>query len=276
MGTNETGRELLHARVEDAVRRAESGVVARLPFLTPRDSRRAFAYLARRGAADAAWTWGGYPEAERACLFLLPDYLLSCLPAAPMACDAKEVLPLLSEEVAEEVQMLRVRGSGFRTLSHRDYLGAILHLGIERDAIGDLCVQNDHEAILFCSRVMASFLCEHLERVAADAVKLLPLSGTEPDFSFTDGRRYAPVRDTVASERLDCAVAALCNCSREEAQEAIRRGEVEVEYETEERVDVLLSPPAVLVVRGKGKFILRAFDGETRKGRLRLVADRLL
>ncbi len=272
----DTGREWLEARIEDAVRRAESGAVAVLPFLTPRDVRRAREYLVRRGTAASSWFWGGYPGAERECLFLLPDYLCACLSGTPSDCPHEEVSALLSEELAENVRPLRIRGSGFRRLSHRDYLGAVLHLGIERDALGDLCVQNEREAILFCPRVMGDFLCEQLLRVASDSVRVTLSSPEALGDSFTDGRRYEELRDTVASARLDCVVAALCRFSREEAQAAIRRGEVEVNYETEERVDPSLSPPSVVVVRGEGKFILRGFDGETRKGRLRLVADRLL
>ena len=50
----------------------------------------------------------------------------------------------------------------------------------------------------------------------------------------------------------------------------------DVDFETEERVDFSLSAPATVSVRGYGRFILRAFDGETRKGRLRLRADQLI
>jgi hypothetical protein len=50
----------------------------------------------------------------------------------------------------------------------------------------------------------------------------------------------------------------------------------EVDFEIEERTDAMLTPPATLSIRGYGRFILRSFDGETKKGRLRLRADQLI
>ena len=158
-------------------------------------------------------------------------------------------------------------------LTHRDFLGSILGLGIERDAIGDVAVQDAHTAVVFCPRTLGIFLKEMLEKVGNDTVKC---SDYTPDEHFTDGRHYKHISDTVASERLDCVVAALCNCSRDDAQNAVRSGQVEVDFEPEERVDFMLHAPATVSVRGYGRFILRAFDGETRKGRLRLRADQLI
>lgn len=271
--SQQTERDLLLARLEDAIAKSDKGVSAVLPFLTPRDCRRAERELRHRGRWEQAWFWGGYAGAERACLFLMPDYLLAALSAVPSACEAEEVLGLLSEEVEEAVAAVRIVGSGFRNLTHRDFLGSVLGLGLERDALGDLAVQNVHEAVLFCPKKLVPFLCEQLEKVATDTVKCSPYT---PDERFTDGRRYQPISDTVASERLDCVVAALCNFSRDAAQNAVRAGLVEVEFEPMERVDYLLSAPCTISVRGQGRFVLRSFDGETRKGRLRLRADRLI
>ena len=272
MGRGEE-RDLLEARIGDAIAQCERGSVARLLFLNPRDRRRAERFLRTRGAWEQAWLWGGYAEAERACLFLLPDYLLSCLSSPIEQCETAELLELLGEEVAESVCALRIRGSGFRTLTHRDFLGSVLGLGIERDAIGDVAVQNPHEAVLFCPHTLRDFLKEMLEKVGNDTVRC---EDYVLDEHFTDGRNYRHISDTVASERLDCVVAALCNWSREDAQSAVRSGLVEVDFEVEERVDLSLHAPATVSVRGQGRFILRAFDGETRKGRLRLRADQLI
>jgi len=268
-----TERDLLEARLDDAIAQCERGSVARLAFLTPRDRRRAGHFLRSRGVWEQAWLWGGYAEAERACLFLLPEYLLACLTDAVGACGAEELCALLGEEVSEAVCAIRIKGSGYRDLTHRDFLGSILGLGIERDAIGDIVVQDPHTAVVFCPRTLGEFLKETLEKVGNDTVRCADYT---PDEHFTDGRSYRHISDTVASERLDCVVAALCNFSREDAQDAVRSGLVEVDFEPEERVDFILHAPATISVRGQGRFILRSFDGETRKGRLRLRADQLI
>ncbi|MBQ2249174.1 MAG: hypothetical protein IIW07_01605 [Clostridia bacterium] len=246
---------------------------ARIPFLTPRERREAERCLASLGRLGSAFFFGGYPDAERVCLFLLPDYLLDALGCSPMDAPCEEVLSLLSEDAEEGVCALRVRGSGFQTLRHKDYLGSLLALGIERDSFGDIALQSDHEAILFCTRPMRTFLLAHLERVGKDAVRCSPYTLEE---GFTDGRQYRPIHGTVASARLDCVVAALTNLSREDAQRAIREGRVEVDFEEETRTDLSLTPPATLSIRGYGRFRLRAFEGETRKGRLRFFAEQAI
>ena len=265
-------RDLFEARIEDAIRKCTSGSVAYIPFLTMRERRRAERILDARGMHETYWFWGGHTTAERTCLFLLPDYLVAILPEEESEREAV-LFDYLADEMADAVMSVSIKGSGFRNLTHRDYLGAILGLGIERDAIGDVAVQDEHSAILFCPRTIGAFLMAELTKVGSDTVRCAECIIDE---SFTDGKKYRPISDTVASPRLDCVVAALCNLSREAAQSAVRSGLVEVDFEPEERVDTVLEPPITVSVRGYGRFILRSFDGETRKGRLRLRADQLV
>ncbi len=262
-------KDLLAARIDDYLSQAGRGEVAVSNFLTPGERKQAERLLTERGEWSSARFWGGYPNAERRCLILFPDFwtqIPECMPAA----DPTEAVRALD---GETVEAIRIKGSGFRKLTHRDCLGAILHLGLERDAIGDIAMQNDFEAVLFCHHRLAEFLCENLTKIANDAVRCVP---QELDESFTDGRHYRPICDTVASARLDCVVAALTNLSREGAQTAVRSGLVEVDFEAEERIDRMLEPPATLSVRGYGRYILRSFDGETKKGRLRMKADQMV
>lgn len=273
VGVQGSERDLFEARVLDAVEKLEKGAVACMAFLTPGERKRAERILRAAGVFGQAWVFGGYPDAERACLFLLPEYLTDCLSAPLGDCETAEVCALLGEELESAVCAVRIKGSGFRVLSHRDFLGSILGLGLERGALGDVAVQDAHSAVVFCSQRIAQFLAESLERVGNDAVRV---SAYVPDESFTDGKKYRAVSDTVSSARLDCVVAALCNLSREAAQSAVRTGLVEVDFETADRTDLILTPPATVSVRGHGRFILRSFDGETRKGRLRLRADQLI
>ncbi len=259
------------ARLENAIDRAERGIPSALPFLTPAEQKGAERVLRSQGRAEQAYFFGGYAGAERARLFLLPTYLTDCLPDAPTSCEAWQVEAVLGETLTDAVCAVRIEGSGYRELTHRDYLGSLLGLGLERDAIGDIALQSKHAAVTFCSRTVADFLCKELCKVASDTVRTRLW---EIDESFTDGREYQPIHTTLASARLDCVVAALTNLSREAAQSAVRAGEVEVEFEAAERVDMLLQPPLTLSVRGHGRFRLCAFEGETRKGRLRLFAQK--
>lgn len=251
----------LLARAGDLLRRAERGEVAYTPFLTPREQR-----VLREGVPHekgAILFAGGYEGAERARMYALPDYIR----------EQEESLrgELLEEFFATSLVALSVKGSGYRELCHRDYLGAILNLGIERDAIGDVCVLSKNEAVLFCDRTMADFLNTALSRVANDVVSVKEI--TLPA-DFDGGKEFVPVTDTVASPRADAVVAALCNLSRERAQALFRAGLVDIDYEPIQKYDKDLGAGTVVSVRGHGKFIVRSLSDKTKKGRFRLLADR--
>ena len=263
--------DLLEARIEDYLTQADRGIVAVSSFLSPGERRRAERYLEQRGERGRAVFWGGYPDAERTCLFLLPDFYGDL---ADMGLDNGGEISAFLEGISEDgVSAIRITGSGYRKLSHRAYLGSLLGLGLERDAVGDIAAQNEQEAVVFCKKHLSVFLIETLEKVASDTVRC---RAYVMDENFTDGRKYRPISDTVASPRLDCVVAALTNLSREDAQSTVRGGLVEVDFEREERVDLPLNPPATISVRGYGRYVLRSFDGATKKGRLRLRADQLI
>ena len=262
-------RDLLLSRLDDAARRSERGEVAFTAFLSPADLCAAKEYLHRCGRDGLFFVFGGYNDAERARLFCIPDYMYG-------ACDGGELvspceLEELSEIVYDAVRVLEIRGSGYRELTHKDYLGSILALGLERDALGDVALTDKFGALVVTSRKMAEFLSGELKRVASDVVKIRILP---PDEIPSVKREIREIGDTVASARLDCIISALTGMSRESAQTAIRSGLVQVDYRIADAPDRQVPTPSVIVVRGHGKFILRGFAGETKKGRLRLIAGK--
>lgn len=256
-------RETLFARLEDLILRTERGEPAVSPFLSPRELHAAEVYLTGRGAEYRAF--GGYEEAERKRVYLLPAYMNG-------GEDWQEELATFGYAV--DIDLLRIRGSGYRVLTHRDFLGSLLALGLERDVLGDLAVaEGGMEASLFCDSRISVFLQSEWSRAANDkvTVKREPLDS----FCFA-GRKTEPIRDTVASARLDCVIAALCGLSREKAQQLIRNGSVEVDFEEEARPDRTVAEAALLSVRGFGRYRIGAFNGQTKKGRLRLEAEKYL
>lgn len=269
---------LLLSRLDDLVQKSGRGEAAVSPYLTPREAKYARIHLSSRVSAGTAVLWGGYPEAERVRVVILPDYTEglvdpTALGSDPAAALSDAGLDDLAEFIRGAVCPVLVKGSGFRELSHRDYLGSVLGLGLERDAIGDILMPDAHSAILLTDTRVGDFLTTQMEKVATDTVRVSRLpEGT----ALTGTRRLQPITDTVASERLDCVVAALCNLSREKAQMAVRSGLVELDYEAVEACDTTVEAPAVISVRGFGKFAVHSFDGTTRKGRIRLVAGKYM
>lgn len=260
---------LFEARLEDLCRRVERRCEPSAgDFLSPGEAALAKTVLARLRPDGIPVFFGGYEGSERTRLLLLPSYMDD---GAPM--DAGRLLDQYPEVARETVAAVKIRGSGYRKLSHRDYMGSVLALGIERSVIGDIVPEDEFSATVFCAPGMVPFLTQELTRIGNDAVKTEPF---EIPQDFTVTRELQEVRDTVASSRLDCIVAALAGLSREKAQLAIRAGEVDVDYLPEERVDRTVAAESVIAIRRVGKFIVRSVDEQTKKGRYRLVADKYI
>ncbi|MBR7184986.1 MAG: hypothetical protein IKD37_05185 [Clostridia bacterium] len=258
---------LLCARLTELDGRAEKGTFCYTRYLTPHELAVAF----RQPAHSARFAWGGWAEAERKRIFFVPDYAGE--PEENTAEGWLDLLaPLFGEELDEATVRVQIQGSGFRTLAHRDYLGAILGLGLERAALGDVVVCGDNAAAVFCDEKIAQFLETALERIGADRVRVSRAAKDAP----LPPRATRPIHDTVASPRLDCVVAALLNLSREKAQTMIRSGEVEVNFLSECRTDVEICAGDMLSLRGYGRFRIRDFDGTTKRGRLRLSAEQFV
>lgn len=260
------GDGLFSARVLELARRAERGEVAVSEFFTPREIRASSSVLERGGYRGTFAFFGGYENAERARLICLPDYMLYG--------GEEEIRRTAADAAAGEVSVLYVRGSGYRTLSHRDFMGAILSLGIKRHVVGDIIADEDgHGAYVFCDAKIGGYIAENLAKVASDTVKVSIV--TLPD-GFSVRRRTEPISDTVASMRADCVISALVRCSRERAKELIVSGMAEVNYEAVIKPDAVLEVGDIVSVRGAGKFVISGIDGVTRRGRMRLTAERYI
>ncbi|MBQ8345961.1 MAG: hypothetical protein IJY42_06835, partial [Clostridia bacterium] len=171
------------------------------------------------------------------------------------------------------IVLLSVTGSGYCALSHRDFLGALLGRGLERGVMGDLIVADAARptAYLWLDEEICDFVLNEWKTVGRDHVKVC--RAERPPFDQLR-RQTVPLRDTVASPRLDGVVAALCSLSRDKAAGMVVGGLVELDYLTEDRGDRTVCAPAVISVRGYGKFKVLSLSEPTKKGRIRLEAEK--
>ncbi len=256
----------LSARANDKLVRSSRGMLEHGSFHTPAESAFLLSAIRDKGAESRFFLFGGYEGAERRMAFYLPD-LVSELDG-----EAKEKAEnLFAEELAYAIRAVSIKGSGYRTLSHRDYLGSLLALGIERESIGDIVILSEHEAVIFCTGAILAFLLENIDRIAADKVTVTEFV---PDDSFKAKREFLPINDTIASPRFDCVVAAITNLSREKAQTAIKSRLCTLDYIEETRPDREVIPPCIISVRGYGKYNIISIGGETRRGRLKIHAEK--
>ena len=148
-------------------------------------------------------------------------------------------------------------------LSHRDFLGALMNLGIERSTIGDIKV-GESQAYLFCLDSIAGFICENLSQVKHTSVRC---SLTE-NIGEIPREQPLAVGIQVQSLRADAVVAKVYNMSREKSLELFRAGKVYVDGRLCENNSRQLISGETVNARGYGKFVLAGETRETKKGKL--------
>ncbi|MFQ9916929.1 MAG: RNA-binding protein [Flavonifractor plautii] len=155
-------------------------------------------------------------------------------------------------------------------LTHRDFLGSILGLGLDREKVGDLLVGDGRCDVLALEEV-ADFLVFHMEQAGRVKLKCspLPLDRLEPPAVET-----RTIRDTVSSLRLDAVAASGFSLSRGKAADLIASGRVQLNHRECVKPDHAVAQGDVLSCRGLGKCVLTEVGGPSKKGRILIVLER--
>lgn len=190
---------------------------------------------------------GGFPSAERVMIRFGSAEALGYEVPFPVVCIYIQPLGL---KFAEE-------------LSHRDFLGALMSLGIERSTIGDIRV-GAKQACLFCVESVAEFICDNLVQVKHTHVKC---AVTE---NMVEIPEEEPILRSVQvqSLRVDAVLAKVCALSRVKSQELFQAGKVYVDGRLCLNCARQLKGGETVNARGFGKFVLTGEARETRKGKL--------
>lgn len=247
------GTELFQKRLTELADRArERGVYAYTDFLSLHE----LAVLAgMRGALTGAApeTFGGAEGCERKMARFGSEAL----------CGYEEPFPIACVEV-------RPRSDKFAdALTHRDFLGALLNLGVAREAMGDIFV-HENAGYVFCKRAIAPFLVENLARVKRTSVRCAAVDAPPAAAAV----RLAPQTLQVAGERLDGVIAKAYRLAREESAELFTQGRVFINGAPCPKGSASPRPGDVVSVRGHGRFIYRGPAGLTKKGRLNVVIEK--
>lgn len=252
-----TKDELITARIEDKISQCRDGYYVTSTGLLDTHEQALAIAASRHAAGVRTFMYGGYDGAERR--------MLVCVPRD---------LPLNDEEAAEGLlRVLRVRLPAIsRELSHRDYLGSLLGLGIDRRLTGDILVRPDGADILIVPGI-EEFLLKELHRIGSVEVKTEAVSAGELIIPVA---RVEFIKDSVSSVRLDSIVSSAFRISRGKAAEAVRRGLVSVDHAECVKPDAAVHEGSSIVLKGKGKAVLEETGGESRKGRIRIVIKRYI
>ena len=241
--------QMLMRRVEELCRRAVyTGRVCWTDFLSDRQQQLAQAAVNRAGMGVCRWE-GGYPDAERRVLGILPE-------------DA----PWLEDEPAP-VRCIRLQvRSAQGKLAHRDCLGAVLGLGLDRRSLGDILPDQEGGAYLFCLPPADALILQQLRQVGRETVEPSLAEEGLPEAADSRARRIQTA--SLASLRLDAALAAMLHCSREEAAQLVRTGKVQANHLEMTSPHAAIYEGDIFTIRGKGRFRLESIGGKSRRDRI--------
>lgn len=222
-------------------------------FLSPQEQEMARFLF---GNAPGIQFFGGYDDAERKMLCYLPEYLdeeflLGC--DSPIAC----------------LHAVFYAGD---TLTHRDFLGALMGIGIQRETLGDICVGNGM-CDFFVTREIAPYILQTLTSAGRTKITLTQIDVTHARITEPEVKE---IRDTLSSLRLDSVVSAGFRISRSLAAEAVSAGKVAVDGLPVEKPDKLISQGSKISLRGSGKILLYHVGDLTKKGRISVTIHRYI
>lgn len=237
--------KLLADRLEDLCGKAREDCRAYFtPFLN--NKQRALAQRLLQEARDISFSFcGGFEQAERVVCAIFPDWM---------------------GEITYPIVLFKIMWKGKNELTHRDFLGAVLNLGIVRDRIGDIVVA-EGGSFLAVLQGIAPYLQNNLITVGKSPVQSIEAG----DFHLiTAEKKIKHMSDTIASQRLDCVVGALTNCSRTEAQKLLEAQCVSVNWAITTSYDFAMRENDVVSIKGNGRYCIDSLGPQTKKGRLHI------
>lgn len=150
-------------------------------------------------------------------------------------------------------------------LSHRDYLGALLNLGVDRSKVGDIMFDEDI-AYVYVEQSMTDFFCNNLEKVKHTKIKCEPVFHDVP---FE--QKYKEITGTVSSVRLDTIISIAFQSSRSKMLSLISGEKVYVNGILVNSNSYRLKEGDIVSVRGNGKFLYEREQGETKRGKIKVL-----
>ncbi len=239
---------LLPARVNDlSLLCQKTSTLKFLGFLTPAEAGVAVKALNK---TDRYSLFGGFEAAERTVLCFMPDW-----------CD-KPQFPITA---------ISFNYRKCDSLSHRDFLGALMALGLNRETVGDILVEQGR-AVIFVLSDVADFIASQITKIGAVGVSVQK-GYTEP---LPNIGGVEALSTTVASLRIDCVVASLCGLSRGAASDTIADGKVTVNSVAVLKPTTTVDANDIITIRQRGRFKITSCDEHSKKGRIILKYNRYI
>lgn len=192
--------------------------------------------------------YGGYPEAERKII---------CFYNSDLSIDVEN----MSEY---PVSILKVTNNSTQRCSHRDYLGAVLNLGITRDLIGDIIVI-ENSAYVYCMEHISDYICDNLTQVKNCCITIFK---EDKEALINIKPEYTLIKGSVSSLRIDSIVKLAFSMSRTNSQSLILGKKVFINSKPVEKISQLIQQNDIISVRGIGKCRISKIGELTKKSRI--------
>lgn len=207
-------------------------------------------------------TFGGYPHAERQMACFLPDTLYKIA--------GQEDFPI------ECVKISPVNHKFCDGLTHRDFLGTVMNIGIERDQIGDIIIKREGEeqllsGYIFCCNDKAPLLAD-ITRIRHTSVKAEITDGT----LLIHGQEYKDIPGSVSSLRLDAVASVAVKTSRSKCLALVKEGNIFLNGRCCTEVSKNISDGDVISIRGYGKYKIELSQSVTKKGRYHITVKQYI
>ena len=188
---------------------------------------------------------GGVIQTERQIITIYPNYYSE-------------------QDVPEDIVCLRINVDT-EGLSHKDFLGSILNLGIKRAKVGDILVHEGYGDIIVKQEI-SDFILINLNRIKNRKVTIEERS--LDSISFVEPE-YKEVNKVLSSYRLDVYMSASYNLSRQESIDIIKSERVKVNWEPVDKASKEITVGDMISVRGYGRSTLYSVEGISKKGKVK-------
>jgi len=258
---------LFLARLDDKLEQAGRGQLVSSNFMDPHQRS-----LAKRLLTGSSITYsfdGGYDGAERAVCLFVPEYLNT---SDQTTASLREVLIQSGQYPIRLHRVQHDESKYVNILTHRDYLGALMNLGIRRETLGDILVHRGFAQIMVLDK-MADNIIGSLTQVSNASVRveeedILTVEAVNPEVKV--------VKATVASLRLDAVLAEGFSLSRGDAAAYIKAGKVALNFEECLSPDARVAEGCTISLRGMGRMVLEEVGGLSKKNRMFITIKRFV
>ena len=202
--------------------------------------------------------YGGFEEAERVLVVFYPEKL-------------EELIQNISFNEYIKVIRITLPNENKGKYTHQNYLGALMKLGLKREKIGDILVDENGADIIIKEDIL-KFLVTNLPQLTRfQKAKIEEIKLEELRKAIIKKEK---ITITVSSMRIDNIVAELAKCSRNKANELLEQERVFVNYEVITKPTKQIKEEDKITIRGKGRFEIKQIVGNTRKGRIMVDVEK--